>query len=171
MSSKSWTLSASRCACRRERRRSVSCSSAVSPPKVFKVPPSAPNPKTSALSARLPKAASHNASPNNAPGSAFDGFFVPSKPKLCHAHDFEDHRHRPAGQRQAVERRDKADQAVAGNRQGIAIAERRIILEGKFDKSRVVELQRDPGVVAGPHRDIGNMGAHKGEQRDEEQRG
>src|SRR6185312_13669772 len=56
------------------------------------------NPKTSALSARLPRAASHNASPNNAPGSAFDGFFVPSKPKLCHAHDFEDHRHRPADQ-------------------------------------------------------------------------
>src|SRR3954451_7789137 len=77
-----------------------------------------------------------------------------------HAHHLENHRDRPADQQQAVERGDWAGEPPSFPRHGVAVTQRRIVLESKFESVDVFHLEAEPIEVAGPDADLNGVRAH-----------
>src|SRR5215217_4986447 len=70
--------------------------------------------------------------------------------KLGHAHDLENDGDRPADQQQAVEGNDRAQQTPRLRWQRVAVAERGVILERKFERANLVDDDSGRGEIPGP---------------------
>src|SRR4051812_43234313 len=84
---------------------------------------------------------------------------------FSHTHYLENNRDRPADQQQAIERGDWAQQPLAFRRHRIAVAERSIILEGKFESGGEIGLHVGDFVERRPERDLAHMRAHQADHR------
>src|SRR5262245_41001388 len=87
-----------------------------------------------------------------------------------HPHHLEDHGDRPADQQEAVERRDRPDQAVTTNRPRIAVSERRVVFEGELKRIGAQNFYSGSAVIGRPYADLGDMGHHQSSHRDCQQR-
>src|SRR3954470_10200140 len=119
----------------------------------------------------LPASGSEQSSTACAIASALVLVIQPFDLHLGHAHHLEDDRNRPADQQQAVERRDRADQALALGRHRIAVAEGGVVLERELERCRGAEMDTGEIIVERPHADLADMRDHQADHRDSEQRG